>query len=237
MQHNLTFPEAVNVVLNYSPDPLSFLRRKAITRELILSYLNSKNVPVDLPATKNDLIQRTAEFWSIQYTQEDPTVINPNTVDCGSVSILAEQFTQWFYTMLNKNECLSHEHFYPDAKLTLNMSNNGQMSSEVIENDPMRIVERLHFVRMNFNLFFNPNLSKDGVQGRVDPHGLVLVLVCGTLHTGPTCVGVFEQVFALARDPQAENYWKIRSSEINLRSEREVKQLPTLANSNLLALT
>ncbi|XP_044254664.1 uncharacterized protein C3orf38 homolog isoform X2 [Tribolium madens] len=209
--------DATNAILNYSPDALSFLRRKIITRELLFSYLHAKNVPVDLPATKNDLIRKTAQFWSVEYIQE--ALIGANQADSGSVSLLAQQFTKWFYSMLNKNECLNHEHLYPDARLTINMSNNGQVSTEIIENDAVKVVQR------------------DGVQGRVDPHGLVLVLVCGTLHTDATCVGVFEQVFALARDPQTENNWKIKSSEIVLKSESGVRELPVLANSKLLALT
>ena len=40
----------------------------------------------------------------------------------------------------------------------------------------------------------NPNLCEEGVKGRLDPHGLVLVLVCGTLHNQTTVCGVFEQV-------------------------------------------
>ncbi|XP_044254655.1 uncharacterized protein C3orf38 homolog isoform X1 [Tribolium madens] len=227
--------DATNAILNYSPDALSFLRRKIITRELLFSYLHAKNVPVDLPATKNDLIRKTAQFWSVEYIQE--ALIGANQADSGSVSLLAQQFTKWFYSMLNKNECLNHEHLYPDARLTINMSNNGQVSTEIIENDAVKVVQRLYSLRSNFNLFFNPNLSSDGVQGRVDPHGLVLVLVCGTLHTDATCVGVFEQVFALARDPQTENNWKIKSSEIVLKSESGVRELPVLANSKLLALT
>jgi hypothetical protein len=44
-------------------------------------------------------------------------------------------------------------------------------------------------------LQYNPNLCEEGVRGRLDPHGLVLVLACGTLHNHQTVCGVFEQVF------------------------------------------
>ena len=40
----------------------------------------------------------------------------------------------------------------------------------------------------------NPNLCEEGVRGRLEAHGLVLVLVCGTLHTSSNVCGVFEQV-------------------------------------------
>ncbi|XP_063910831.1 uncharacterized protein C3orf38 homolog [Zophobas morio] len=231
-----TREEAVNAVVNYSSDALSVLRRKIITKEILLSYLYKKNVSVDLPASKIDLVQKTADFWSIQYTHESTNTYS-NTVDSGSINQLAEQFAQWFYTMLNKNECMNHEHFYPDAKIQITMVNSGQATTEVIEGDPLQIVQRLLLLRMNFNLVFNPNLSAGGVQGRVDPHGLVLVLVCGTLHAQGACVGIFEQVFGLVRDPQVSNNWKIKMSEINLKSQTGVTGLPTLESTNLLRLT
>jgi hypothetical protein len=234
--HYFFFPEATNAILNYSPDAVSFLRRRIITREILLSYLLQKNISTDLPATKSDLVQRIANFWKAHYSQEVSNELSANTADSGSISLLAEQFTQWFYSMLNKNECLNNEHFYSDARLTINKFDNGTLTSETIENNPQEIVERLFLMRMQYNLFFNPNLSADGVQGRVDLHGLVLVFVCGTLHVEGTCVGVFEQVFGLVRDPLTDNNWKIKNSEINLKSQNGVTAMPTLKGSHLLPL-
>ena len=49
-------------------------------------------------------------------------------------------------------------------------------------------------VMRRHRLTCNPNLCEEGVRGRLEAHGLVLVLVCGTLHTSSNVCGVFEQV-------------------------------------------
>ena len=78
----------------------------------------------------------------------------------------------------------------------------------------------------------NPNLCEEGVRGRLEAHGLVLVLVCGTLHTSSNVCGVFEQVFWLVRDPGAQNNWKIKNTEARLVAG-EVQQQPKLTSSSL----
>jgi hypothetical protein len=90
----------------------------------------------------------------------------------------------------------------------------------------------------------NPNLCDEGVRGRwggspalllsrLDPHGLVLVLVCGTLHNQADVCGVFEQVFGLVRDPTSDNNWKIKSTEARLVAG-PVSQPPSLASCSTL---
>merc|ERR1719400_1429931 len=78
----------------------------------------------------------------------------------------------------------------------------------------------------------NPNLCEEGVRGRLSPHGLVMVLACGTLHNQNNVCGVFEQVFGLVRDPTAENNWKIKNTEARLVAG-EVQQQPKLTSSSL----
>lgn len=228
--------EAVNAIINYSSDVVSILRRKVLTRELLFTYIHQKNIPVNLPANKNDLIAKIASFWDVQYTPQDTEIIenisDNNTVTSDQIAILAEQFTQWFYSQLNRNECLP-EHFFPDAKLQITFTvNNQQIKSEFVENDCQQIAQQLFFLKMQYDLYFNPNLTKDGVQGKLDPHGLVIVLVCGTLHKDGVCVGIFEQLFALARDPFTQNNWKIKSTQLNLKNENGVLVPPCLSGNN-----
>lgn len=145
---------------------------------------------------------------------------------------MAKQFSEWFYEMLNKPEHIDADHFYPDAQLKLNIISDTSTVTDQTEN-PTSIVELLFKTKTGYNLFFNPNLSGEGVQGRVDPHGLVMVLTCGTLHSNDICVGLFEQVFALARDPFCENNWKIKNTELNLRSKSGGVNTPSLSNNEL----
>ena len=71
---------------------------------------------------------------------------------------------------------------------------------------------------------------------RLDPHGLVLVLACGTLHNQATVCGFFEQVFGLIRDPDSENNWKIKQTEARLVGGSELPA-PQVTTSRLAALT
>lgn len=196
--------------------------------------MHKNNLTIQLPATKNDIVKKIIEFWDsteVCTTTVEATILTNADSDAaktGTINCLAEQFSKWFYTMLNGSESIKPEHFYSDATFSINMFTNGEVITEQIQNDPQEISNRLFATKKRFHLFFNPNLTGEGVRGQVDPHGLVVVLACGTLHSNDTCVGVFEQSFALARDPQAENNWKIKNSELNLRSQMGVRGLPKL---------
>ncbi|KAJ8970442.1 hypothetical protein NQ314_001237 [Rhamnusium bicolor] len=248
--------DAIKGILKYSPDELSILRRKALTREILFSYLDEKNITVKLPTTKNELIDKIIQFWNISRprlrSQEDSsqTVCNQDGQEVGdrneaakednNISVLAEQFSKWFYSLMNSEECIGSEHFFPDAKLKLDLYFGNDCHSTVVEDSPEEIVQALLQVKLQHNLFFNPNVSKEGIQGRMDPHGLVIVLACGTLHIQQACAGIFEQVFALARDPFCDNNWKIKNTHLNLRSKNSVVSEPRLCDneltSNLLTL-
>lgn len=94
-------------------------------------------------------------------------------------------------------------------------------------------------------LFLNPNTGPQGIWGRGNVGGLLLVLVCGTLHQRPAAtqrpalavfdspLGVFENLFLLAQDPFAEDNWKIKTLEVILRSNPHIQQPPTIADSEL----
>ena len=72
---------------------------------------------------------------------------------------------------------------------------NGEtMESFHIEENASDVCDMLRNVVNRHSLSFNPNLCEEGVRGTLDPHGLVLVLACGTLHNQHTVCGVFEQV-------------------------------------------
>lgn len=238
---NNHFLDAIKGILKYSPDEISILRRKIVTREVLFSYLDKKNIPVKLPTTKNDLIDQVIKFWNIAHNKDQSQAVSnqfPQGSDkaeeqVNSISLLAEQFTKWFYSLMNSDEVIGPEHFYQDAKLTLNLYSNGDCDTTILENNPEEIVQALFQLKLQNDLFFNPNISKDGTQGKMDPHGLVIVLVCGTVHVQQVCAGIFEQVFALARDPFCDNNWKIKHSELNLRSKNDVVGPPRLSDSGL----
>lgn len=153
----------------------------------------------------------SSENSSLKIEKSDRNDLNIQT----TVELLAEQFSDWFYKLLNKNE-LAAEHFFPDGVLNLTLVLNGDTNIHNVCNDPIAITDTIQNLKNQYNLLFNPNLMKDSLKSHMDCHGLVVVFVGGTLHENSVCVGVFEQMFALARDPLAENNWKIKKTDIRL---------------------
>lgn len=90
--------------------------------------------------------------------------------------------------------------------MCLELSSERDFSKHEIQNSAADVVQMICNTKACHSLYFNPNLSHEGVQGRRDVHGLVMGLVCGTLHQQDRCVGVLEQLFGLVRDPSADNF-------------------------------
>ncbi|GJQ68498.1 hypothetical protein Trydic_g17071 [Trypoxylus dichotomus] len=213
--------DAIEVILKYSPDVLSILKRRAVTRDVLFTYLHNKNVSIELPTTKDKLVAKVCELWNLT-SPKDIKINNAESYDTATstnsqqvaesaennVNAMAKQFVRWFYEMMNSNEYIDPSHFYFDARLKLNLISNGTETTEETES-ANAIVELLFRTKTEYNLFFNPNLTSDGTQG------------------------IFEQVFALARDPFSENNWKVKSTELNLRSQRDNVDTPTLTNNEL----
>lgn len=102
-------------------------------------------------------------------------------------------------------------------------------TTNTVDNNRVEVVNMLFITKREHGLYFNPNLTSEGVKGQMNTHGLVLVFVCGTLHTKDNCIGLFEQSFALARDPFSENNWKIKKTMLSLRS-KIISSIPILDN-------
>jgi hypothetical protein len=132
---------------------------------------------------------------------------------------------------------LGVEHFWQDCNIEL--LSNPEIGGSICEvkNSAADVVHLICSTKTQHNLYFNPNLSCEGVQGKTEHHGLVMVLACGTLHQQDKCVGVFEQLFGLIRDPLAYNNWKIKFTKLNLKSKSIVTSSPTLAEGSLLKST
>nr|CAH7752113.1 unnamed protein product [Callosobruchus chinensis] len=242
--------DAVSGILKHSPTLVSILRRKIITKEILFSYLDENDISIKSPASKNDLIDRIIEFWDLQSSEKsseqsvslEVAVAEGNVTSEGDhiIGQLAEQFARWFYTMLNSDEGVGTEHFYADAKLKLTIVTDKDCDIKEITDNPKDISNALQTLKLQHNLYFNPNFTNAGIQGQIDPHGLVVVFTCGTLHVKESIVGVFEQVFSLARDPFCDNNWKIKKTELSLRSKNSTLGQPQLCDTStsyLLAIT
>ena len=150
---------------------------------------------------------------------------------------LAKQFVTWFYQELNSlsphavqrgaTSDWGPQHFFNNCKLTMNIQSQDSRMEAYETADT--VSERFRALVQTEGLLFNPNIEADGTKGVDDPHGLVLVFACGTIHKDGMCLGIFEQRFGLARDPLSENNWKVKFTDVNVRSE-SVNQTPKLDN-------
>lgn len=255
----------------------SFLRRKVLTRNILFEYLHDSGIKVELPVTKDELIEIIIQAW-------DKNQINPNnpnrteqnldlykktssnlhsqnnvenlqksevssstttnihitnvyinqtqnTISPNSLEVMSLKFCEWFYELMNKNEVIGSEHFFPDASLQLKLVSDAISQEEEVKNDGKCIGNLLFKIKSEHGLFFNPNLHTDGTRGKTDPHGLVMIMSCGTLHINNIISGVFEQIFALARDPTSENNWKIKNTTLVLKSKSGVTSMPKLEHN------
>ena len=137
--------------------------------------------------------------------------------------------------MLNEEEAsLGSEHFWQDCSMHMEITSGMDIQNIEVLNNAVEVVKVILGTKLEHNLYFNPNLTDQGVRGKVSKHGVVLVLVCGTLHKQDKCVGVFEQLFGLIRDPGACNNWKIKNTQLHLKSELMISHVPRLEEGTLL---
>ncbi|XP_064620136.1 uncharacterized protein C3orf38 homolog [Lineus longissimus] len=155
----------------------------------------------------------------IQNVQNEPL---PLEVDIGQQ--IAEQFVQWFYPILNSLHPhapvaatdFGPQHFWDDCILKLKCQTN-DFFEERFESAYMVFQRLAAFVREE-GLLFHPNTVGNGVKGFSEAHGLTVVMVCGSVHQDNICVGLFEQRFGLIQDPLMENNYRVKYTDLNLRS-------------------
>lgn len=160
---------------------------------------------------------------------------------------LGEMFVTWFYRLLNSenaavsalsemSESFGQNHFWPSCSLKL-VTLTPNQSEETFEGNVL-VSERLRAFAREEHLLFNPNVSTEGVKTQSDPHGLVIVMACGTIHQHDNCLGIFQQMFGLVRDPTNDNNWKIKMSQLRIMSSHvtAIPKLTDLAANDLLGI-
>ena len=134
-------------------------------------------------------------------SQQPIPSVNSNSFTQSQCQEMANNFVSWFYEIMNTCNNTSTEFnpsmFWPDANAKVNLlgANGETIESFLVEESAGDVCDKFRDVVRRHGLKFNPNLCDEGVRGRLDPHGLVVVLTCGTLHNQHTVCGVFEQVF------------------------------------------
>jgi len=156
---------------------------------------------------------------------------------------LAELFAPWFYNKWNNLDDFEPRHFWPQCNLRVEVIQPGTETTvkEIYQNGP-ECCQFLRLLIQTEELWMNPNLLDGlGVWGKINPHGLAQVIVCGTVHKNKRHFGIFEQVFGLVKDPNSENNFKIQFSVIRFRGaggmlEYTMNTQPTIRDSSLACM-
>lgn len=207
------------------------MNRKLITKVLIFQYLNARHVSVTADFTKPVLLEKLYELWNHKYSDQysekkENTEKSIAKEDQFPIHQMSRQFSTWFFKMCNEKQ-LKIEDFWTDTEYSIEMIASSQLVRQEQGCGSQSLLELLQSLHTQDNLSFNPNDCHDGIQGRMDAHGLVMVLCCGTLHSPGLFVGVFECMFGLLRDPFADGNWKIKHlrMRLNSTSPREAPRL------------
>lgn len=245
------FTEALGHLMTHFKDIHTLLLKRHITKEILYQYLYTRLPTISTDFTKADLVMNVIQYWDQQETSPtidtiDTTVTTqeqkiittvattvpiPN-VEEYPIHLMARTFGEWFFKKFNENT-LNSTDLWTDTHLELRVIANDGVSNMEHES-ASEVVNSLLETKNQFGIYFNPNLSHSGAQGRMDVYGQVVVLCCGTLHTKDACVGVFECAFGLLRDPHACNNWKPKNLKWLLRSEVAPPPLHTLEISETL---
>lgn len=148
---------------------------------------------------------------------QEPSPPQKDGVDCPEhfpINQMSRKFAAWFYLNLNGGS-LQPNDFWSGSECSAQFFSHNVCAIEETHTGSEGVTDFCLQLKNQYNLYFNLNESHSGTQGRIDRHGLVLVLSCGSLHKVNELVGTFESVFALSRDPYCSNNWKV--NRINFR--------------------
>lgn len=140
---------------------------------------------------------------------------------------LAEHFVPWFYGILNSasqgNVSVEWgpQHFWNDSKCKVLMISGERQDCEECLGSLAASNKLINLVTTEELLL---NFNQTGIKGQMDAYGLARVTAGGTVHRFAQCVGIFEQAFGLIRDPEMENNWKIKFTELKLRAHNQALQ-------------
>lgn len=210
---------------------------------MLLKYLTDHNVPVTTNFTKTTLVEQIVDYWKNTENGSTSAPVpsrpeNLSTTDLDKsenfpINIMSRNFCSWFFKNLNENNIQIND-FWNDCTCSVKMIDNSGDTKEDATITSRLVLNLLYSIKTQFNFYFNPNIYHEGTQGRIQVHGLVLILCCGTIHTHETAVGCFESVFGLMRDPFSDNNWKIKNITMQLKSSSAQVRSPALHSCETL---
>ncbi|XP_014287400.1 uncharacterized protein C3orf38 homolog [Halyomorpha halys] len=219
-----TKEDAIKALL-HEPSLRCLLTRKKITRNVLFKFLHSKDITFESTIDKNSLVDLAIKYCDQQKSETEIVLLGP-----AEAKILGYQFTEWFYKRLNvvvnqtEDEKLTEEDFWNDCHTTIVIPLSEDESHNSEANTAEDTLSLLKDLQSQYKLIFVPNLSPDGIKTVVETHGLVIVMVYGTLHSASgNCVGLFEQMFGLIKNPFKANNYKVKKMNLVLRNSSPVE--------------
>lgn len=233
--------DAIKAILLHESSCTSLLNRKKITKALLFKYLHAKEVAFDGSLDKTSLCRLVLDYWeksslTLENTTQQLSIKSGSTPEGQPFNFeneLANQFSKWFYSNLNEDftksggEVLQENDFWSDCQGSIYISETNECSSQSFNSlNASETVSLLRGFSSQYDIYFSPNLTPNGVLAKCDPHGLVVVTAHGTLHTRASeCVGVFKQIFGLIADPMSQNNYKIKKVSLYLQSSPKPQNL------------
>ncbi|XP_072541247.1 uncharacterized protein C3orf38 homolog [Salminus brasiliensis] len=233
--------EAIEAIVAYSQSAEELLKRRKVHRDIIFKYLAKEGVAAPPNTEKLHLIWRALALWSSDNVIPFQDTLNDSSACCSEgpdgladLTALGKEFCRWFFQLLNS---LNHtagqpvqdwgpQHFWGDVRLFI-LSYTGEQQRDEYHGAEL-VSRRLSALVWEEKLVFCPNLEHSGLKCLSTPHGLVLVAVAGTIHRENVCLGIFEQVFGLIRDPLDGNRWKMKFVHLKIKGQLGAEQLPVL---------
>lgn len=202
-------------------------------------------MPVTSEFTKQLLIEKILQFWKKTFYFDDDDDDDDENCDNRSdtsrtaaninnktesviahpldyseefpINKMSRKFATWFFENLNSSR-LQTSDFWSNCKCLVHFLEDRQILLEEESLGAAAVLEFCMSLQTKYGLYLNLNISHLGTQGRIDCHGIVLVLTCGTLHKVNQFVGTFECVFGISRDPFSQNNWKINQMNVRLHN-------------------
>lgn len=215
--------EGEKAILSCTVSSADLLRRKKILREIIFRYLLSEEVFVDPSLPKADLIRACLEHWESECDtdEKDETVRVPEAAEDatsnGTEKSMGVKFTEWFFSQLNgQTERLGPQHFFGTCQMMMECLESSQGPPQVVElQGPLRVSCFLWEMAGGSRRLFHPN--GETVRCYFEAHGLAKIKASGVIHEMGNCVGLFDLLFGLIKDPSVQDNWKIQYVHAELR--------------------
>lgn len=234
------------------------LNKKLITKSILFEYLSQYKVPTGSSLTKTDLIERIVQLWKDKYTTQAATdliqvptltatnvvinIVNNHTINTtilrqetvpSPLQRLSEEFSSWLFERIN-NSSLVESDLWRDVTNALRLIDSSGNTQDLQSEGSEKVLESLKHLRSALQFQLVPNICPAGVQGKMNPYGMVMIACCGTVYRADQFVGVFEAGFGLLRDPNSADVWKLKHSKMQIKSAAGVTTAPQLEHCDSL---